>query len=621
MRRMSILFLAFWLIATGADRASTARLAQDTPRGDAPAPAGCDYRVFHAYPECKGAGAERAWWVVTDGYYLCADGSTGIKRVREIKTEQKCDKGQPAPNVTDTVREGLAECQAPKPLGDIVVQRCIEGIWYNVYYKRYECLDGSIRADAARYFKTDRTCAPGEKTSPPPLPTDLAKDPTNLGTSVAPPSSGAAAGASGGAAPSASGSSSTGANITPPDASQSPAPAPVVLKATLVGIVVPTDTRPGDTISGTVVTNPHDYDNVPALKVVTAEVPLQHDASGHPSLEGVVVDTGDGHRQRADTGWIAMLAAGAGAGALPFIFGRDGTPTPIAERSVPIEQPGVTQPSTPVIDRPPTATTVDRPTTTGTAGHPPTSTTVGQPSTPPGADRPLTPPHTSSQPMPTDYETPPVAVDGNVQVVRGPFGGDHNQTEILVDDKPATIAAETPRATYWRVPDGIEPGPHRLTVREHQVPVASFPVSVVRLDMSADRLELLKGQSTRFRATVSGLEHLSDTAWRGGTSPDITDVKRLRELAPEFEAPAPGQPGRVLLRLENGSRDTITMSPAKKEVVVQGLDRKAFAEGPYTFTGTITSKRTGRFSVQGLVVPFLAPIKGEPVPPSSDRDR
>ena len=409
---------------------------------------------------------------------------------------------------------------------------------------------------------------------------------------------------------------------------QQPPPAPVVLKTTLVGVVLPADARPGDTISGTVVTNPEQYNDVPALRVVTAEIPLPQDAQGHASLEGVVIDTGDGKRQPADRGLLIALAANAAQ--IPLIFHRADTPAPVAERAVPIARPGDSfseaqqpPPVTTISDAPTPARPgtnppeIPRPARPGT--NPPETPRATRPGTNPPeiprAARPGTNPPETPRPAvtPPEYQTPPVCVEDRLQVIRGPFGGNRGETQILVDDQPAPIIAETPRAAYWRLPEGIEPGPHRLTVRERGVE-ASFPVVVLRIAMTADQVELLKGQSTRFRAVVSGPEKLPESAWRSGVPSDLTNVGRLRETAPDFKIPPRQAPGVILLRIENGSRDTVTISPSKNETVVQTLGREQFANGPYTFSGTIKSKRSGRFNIRGQVVPFLAPVAGEPVP-------
>lgn len=343
---------------------------------------------------------------------------------------------------------------------------------------------------------------------------------------------------------------------------QSPELAPTVLKNTRVGVVLPGDSRPGEEVSGSVVTDPERYAGIPALRVIEFELPLRQDARGVASLEGIAIETGDRRLQHA--GGRVLVKIDENATRIPIMIRRGNELTPMAERSV-------------LVTRAPVRAPRDR-------------------------DRPA---------VPQDYETPPVHVAGNLQVIRGPLDGRSADTEIVVDDVPAQVIAETPRAVYWRLPPDTEPGLHRVTLVEDAV-TTSFLIAVLKLVMGADRLELLKGESTPFRAVISGLEDLPDSVWRGGTPSDLVDVGGLRRLAPDVRFPSQENPGVILLRIENASRDSVSMAPAKKEAAVVVLGAGDFIEGRYTFTGTITSKRGGPFSINGLVVPLLAPIRGEP---------
>jgi hypothetical protein len=64
--------------------------------------------------------------------------------------------------------------------------------------------------------------------------------------------------------------------------------------------------------------------------------------------------------------------------------------------------------------------------------------------------------------------------------------------------------------------------------------------------------------------------------------------------------------------ITNGSRDTISIDKAKNDVIVLTLDRKAVLNGKYVYQGTIRSKKSGGFRVDGLVVSFLAPVVAQP---------
>ena len=73
-------------------------------------------------------------------------------------------------------------------------------------------------------------------------------------------------------------------------------------------------------------------------------------------------------------------------------------------------------------------------------------------------------------------------------------------------------------------------------------------------------------------------------------------------------------PATVLFRVDNVSRDTVSMKPSKNESFITSLDRSAFASGPYTYTAAIQSRKAGGFTINGLVVAFFAPIPAQPLP-------
>ena len=57
------------------------------------------------------------------------------------------------------------------------------------------------------------------------------------------------------------------------------------------------------------------------------------------------------------------------------------------------------------------------------------------------------------------------------------------------------------------------------------------------------------------------------------------------------------------------------MKPSKNESFAATLTRSTFSSGPYTYEGTIQSKKAGGFAINGMIVAFFAPIPGEPLGP------
>ncbi|MBV8206534.1 MAG: hypothetical protein JO041_07065 [Acidobacteria bacterium] len=336
----------------------------------------------------------------------------------------------------------------------------------------------------------------------------------------------------------------------------------VAYTATLVGVVLPSDTQPGEVASATVVTDPADYADVPGLKVVEATVPLATDSHGTVSLDGVVLQTPDGHRQPA-TGRV-LLQTAASATELALNFLRSGEDSPLAAKTVELTRPAGAAVST-------TAT--------------PATAAV------------------------SDYHASPVCGEGALQVIHGPLGGDSSVTRVLVDDKPGAIVAENRRAVYWRLPENTAPGAHRLVLQEGEKTLASFPVAVVGLRLTADRLTLVKGETTTVHAQVLGADAIPDSAWRGGLETALIDAAHLQKLAPGVRAPNEKQPGAILLRLENASSQSVDLAGAKGGVILQTLQKGSSAGAPFTYK--VTAREAGGFKINANIIPMLAPIAGE----------
>ncbi|HEY6066648.1 MAG TPA: hypothetical protein VIY96_10845, partial [Thermoanaerobaculia bacterium] len=344
---------------------------------------------------------------------------------------------------------------------------------------------------------------------------------------------------------------------TPAVARAAPRPSGPV-SATLVGVVLPEDTRAGDTVSGIVVTNPKDWEGARGLRVVELTVPLARDKSGQPVLDGVTVRAGDGPERPADDGFTCTVPRDGSDVALTF--GREGGP-PLAQAKLPVK-----------------------------AG-------------PAGSDAP-----------PTDFQTPPVCQAGNVHPIDGPANGASGDTSVALNGEKLRVVAETPRAIYCLVPDGAKAGAARLELTEKGIH-RSFPVVTLRLEMSADKLDLIRGESTRFSAVIAGLEALPESAWRGGAPLDAGALARARARVPDLRIPTADQPGTLLLVIENRSPDVISIDGERGGAIARTYARGDQVGGRYRFDGTIHSKRSGGFNVHGEVFAFLAPVRSSEVTP------
>jgi hypothetical protein len=196
---------------------------------------------------------------------------------------------------------------------------------------------------------------------------------------------------------------------------------------------------------------------------------------------------------------------------------------------------------------------------------------------------------------------------GGTMTMRGPFDGVTTNTSIQIGGQACTVARETPGEAKWQLPEGVPPGTGTVTVQEGTTRT-SFPVAVLGLTLSATRVHLLRGESTTVTATVLGLDSLPADAWRAGPPLETPDAAWMRRVAPDFKPPREGQPGVLLLVLENASTGVVSLAGAKNEAIVLTIDRAAVKNGQYQHPVKVHSKRTGNFDIRATLVPFLATL-------------
>ncbi len=337
--------------------------------------------------------------------------------------------------------------------------------------------------------------------------------------------------------------------ITPGASSQDSA------TARLVGLVYDKDSRPGDQVTVSLTSDPKKYENIPALGVIEMRVPTAPGATGQAALQGLVVDLGDGRQQPANQALTIQVPQNATG--IPVTISQQGIAIPAAQSSVPMNQA-------------PSATAV---TNTGKA---------------------------------SDFTTPPIVQA--TSIIYGPLSGNGSATHITVDNQPASIVTETPRRGVFSLPPGMGPGGHTLTLQDGQRE-ASAPILKMGLLLNAGQLKLQRGQSTSYTATVQ-LGSLPDAVWQhgGGSCPELMAPSDTSNLATNFHVPQAGEPAVVFFRVDNASRDTVTIKPSQNEVVTRVLHRQDFKNNQYTEAGTIQSKKSGSFVLNAVVQSFFAPI-------------
>lgn len=352
-----------------------------------------------------------------------------------------------------------------------------------------------------------------------------------------------------------------------------------------VGLILPTRIRPGERVSGSLVEDPGDYEGLPGI--VATRIALPFAPSGAAStLSGWTLEISGEPPQPAD-GPIALTV-----------------PPGQLELAILLRQ-------------------------TDNAGSP-VSKAISLPRAP-----------SAKAKAPTSYLAPAICLKGQPCVIHGPFGGDSKKTFAAVGERAARIVAETSDNAYIAIPDRTEAGLRPLVIAEGSKAIA-FPLVVAEFSMPPDRRNLSKGQTLLIYPTIDGPQELPDPLWLPGNYP-ASNLEEARKLLPGFQVPRAGhgsheaeekreakqkqagetgepdedQGGEILLVVKNLTPDQVSLHESKDGTFVFQLKAASFKMGEFKYKFVAEAIKTGNFAVQGYVIPFLAPLKGQEFPVAS----
>lgn len=350
-----------------------------------------------------------------------------------------------------------------------------------------------------------------------------------------------------------------------------------------VGLVLPAHVRPGQRVSGTVVENSEQYDETPEVTVTRLSIPLESvgDAS---RLGGWFFEAAGETRQRAD-GPISFVAPRGGS-ALNITFRQAGNPAHSVSQMLHYPQSG-----------------------------------------------PKNPQRLKS------FEAAALCLKGGLCTVSGPFTGDSRKTFAALEDRPATIIAESPDAAYISIPDLTEPGARPLLIAEASKVIA-FPVVVGAFLIKNNQRELNEGQTLIMFPTLDGPRDIPDPGWRAAKFSAI-NLMQARQLIPGFQLlnnncanrqrheaedttgsgkrpecneklDADGNNnGEIVLIVKNATPEQISLRGSKNGVLIFRLNAESFNRGEFKYDLVVEAKITGKVDVKGYVIPFLAPVAGQ----------
>ncbi len=368
------------------------------------------------------------------------------------------------------------------------------------------------------------------------------------------------------------------ANAAQPMAPASSAGAATTVKE--VGFLLPSHVRPGERVSGSVVENPADYENMSQLMVTRFALPFGAGATA--TLDGWSVEI-SGESPQPANGAIALTIP-PGQVAIAVLFRPAGNVGAPVSHSIMI----------------PRATRDKKKDAEG-------------------------------------WLAPATCVKGQICMVHGTFTGNSNKTFAVIDNHPARILAETTTAVYLAVPAKTDPGPRPLVIAEGAKAIA-FPMVISTAGAQPETRTLKAGEQLVVYLTIDGPEEIPDAEWRPGNFPP-SNLELARQLVPGYQAPNvnkkeeheaeerrekakakpgaaavehdEGEGGEILLVAKLSSPDGISFRGANHGTYVFRLQRDSFKMGEFKYKLVVEAPKGGSFEVQPYLVPMLAPQPGQ----------
>lgn len=350
-----------------------------------------------------------------------------------------------------------------------------------------------------------------------------------------------------------------------------------------VGFILPSHVRPGERVSGSVVENPADYENMPQLIVTRFALPFGAGATA--TLAGWSVEISGEAPQPAD-GTIALTIP-PGQVEIAVMFRAAGNVGAPVSHAIPIPR-----------------ATRDK---TKDAGA---------------------------------WLAPATCVKDQICMVHGIFTGNSNKTFAAIENRAARILAETTTAAYLAVPAKTDPGPRPLVIAEGAKAIA-FPMVVSTVSALPETRTLKAGEQLVMYLQIDGPEEIPDAEWRPGNVPP-SNLELARQLVPNYKAPSvnkkeeheaeerrekakkadgktgaagvendEGEGGEILLVAKLNSPDGVTFRGANNGMYVFRLPRDSFKIGEFKYKFVVEGAKGGNFQVQPYLIPMLAPQPGQ----------
>jgi hypothetical protein len=191
-------------------------------------------------------------------------------------------------------------------------------------------------------------------------------------------------------------------------------------------------------------------------------------------------------------------------------------------------------------------------------------------------------PNTNTTPS---FVIPQLGQSGNPISITGPFDGDSSNTKVQVGGVSAKVIAESPRNVIIETP-GTVVGPSNITVNENgQQSTGNF--RVLKIDLTAPKTSLLKGESTELHVEVQGLQGITEPV-----------PVQLQNQTPSN------------INLTGGNTQNIVIQPSQVP-----------ASGIFNWSTNITGVSSGGFTITGTLPSSLNWYRGDSKPSTSPTPR
>jgi hypothetical protein len=196
----------------------------------------------------------------------------------------------------------------------------------------------------------------------------------------------------------------------------------------------------------------------------------------------------------------------------------------------------------------------------------------------------LVAPYSNVPPKPS-FETPALGQSGRPLSIPGPFDGDSSNTKISVGGNWLRVISESPRGAVIQIPADVI-GPKEVHVTDNGN-TASGNFRALKIDLTAPKTSLMKGESTELHVQVNGLQGIS-------------------------------QP--VQVQLQNQTPSNINLSGGNTQnIVIQ--PSQVTTGGTFNWSGTVTGAGTGGFNITGTILAGTIPQTSSPSPTPSASPR